>query len=309
MMTGQGQATETPDLRDFRSEDLVRAGGARGLGGGLRMTARLRSFGDVILGRVHGEGGEIERLDHSEDPGSYDITYVVSGGFEYLEGASWLPLDGTVKMGPTGLPTRMRLSGSSTFVFARIATSQLLRSVVELPETFRAYRRTTLADRALAGLIASVLDDEQEVSEWERTLIERNVVELAGGLFRGRLGVPSVAPSPHEAIRDRARAIIAQRACDPAFESRQIADDVGISLRQLQAIFARAGSALGAEIRLERARIAHGILADPEQDRHTLAQVSRLAGFGSIDSMRRALEERYGAGPTALRARRSRTPG
>lgn len=303
----QERAAHGPQLRDFRSEDLVRAGGARAFGHGLRMTARLRTFGDVTLGRVHGEGCEVERLDRSDAPVSYDITYVVRGGFEYLDGRSWIPLAGPVKMGPTGLPHRMRLSGSSTFLFARIATSQLLPSVVELPDTFRAYRCLTLADRALAGLIASVLDDEHDTADWERALVERNVVDLAGGLFRGRLGRPVSAPSPQDAIRDRARAIIDRRAADPGLDPRRIAEEIGISLRQLQAIFARAESSLGAEIRLGRTRLAHAILTDPAQDRLKLSQVARLSGFGSIDSLRRALEARYGAGPTELRTGRSRS--
>lgn len=192
-------------LRDYRSEDLVRAGGARGIGTSLRMTARLRTIGAVTLGRVSGMGGEIERLDRSDDPLSYDITYVLRGGFDYLDGGSWRPLEGVVKMGPTGVPNRMRLSGRSAFVFARIEKSRLLRSVVELPETFRVYRRMTLADHALAGMIASVLGEEIEPAEWERALVERSVVEFAGGVFRGRLGQQADARSPHDALRDRVK--------------------------------------------------------------------------------------------------------
>mgnify|MGYP001160613793 CR=1 FL=1 len=284
----------------------MRAGGARGIGTSLRMTARLRTIGAVTLGRVSGMGGEIERLDPSADPLSYDITYVLRGGFDYLDGGSWRPLEGVVKMGPTGVPNRMRLSGRSAFVFARIEKSRLLRSVVELPETFRVYRRMTLADHALAGMIPSVLGEEIEPAEGERAPVERSVVEFAGGVFRGRLGQQADARSPHDALRDRARIVIGRRAGEAAFGPREVAEEVGISLRQLQAIFARAGSSPGAEIRLERTRIAHGILSDPGQDHLSLVQVSELSGFGSVDSMRRALEARYGAGPSTLRVERSR---
>lgn len=292
-------------LRDYRSADLVQAGGARGLGRGLRMTARLRTIGAVTLGRVEGLGGEIERLDVAKDPVSYDITYVMQGGFDYFDGGSWHPLGGVVKLAPTGLPSRLRLNGRSSFVFARIERSRLLSRVVDLPRTFHAYRRKTLADQALIGLIGSVLGEEAEPTAWERRLLERSIVDLAGGIVRGRLGQPSTARSPHDAIREQARLLIAQRAGDPSFSSRDIAEEIGISLRQLQAIFTRSGSTPIAEIRLERTRLAHGLLVDPAHDRLSLVQISRRAGFGSIDSMRRALKERYGAGPNRLRTERS----
>lgn len=76
------------------------------------------------------------------------------------------------------------------------------------------------------------------------------------------------------------------------------------SLRQLQLVFAEAENSVAGEIRHQRARLAKSLLLDSRFDSLSIEQISQRAGFPPPISLRRALEEEYGATPRALRAHR-----
>lgn len=290
-------------LEGFRPAEIAR-GGLAPVGGAMQVSARVRALSQVVLIRVEGSGSEFERREQRPGQPVFDVVFVERGSFDYLENGRWQPARSRVMIGPTDLPRRVRLGEDSSFVIARMPRSLLQQRTSGLGETFRLYERMTLAEQAMAAFIAAAIDSEHEASEWDSATIDHAVLELAGMVIRGRSGQPPRTGSPQATVRGRALAVIVERADEADLSPQQVARATGVSLRQLQAVFAAAGSSISAEIRLERARIAVRLLRDPAHDRASLSELALRAGFGSADSMRRTVEQLHGLTPKALRAGR-----
>ena len=270
----------------------------------MQVSARVRALSQVVLIRVEGSGSEFERREQRPGQPVFDVVFVERGSFDYLEAGRWQPARSRVMIGPTDLPRRVRLGEDSSFVIARMPRSLLQQRTSGLGETFRFYERMTLAEQAMAAFIAAAIDSELEAGEWDSATIDHAVLEMAGMVIRGRSGRSPRGSSPQASLHGRALAVIADRADEVNLSPQQVARHVGASLRQLQALFTAAGSSISAEIRLERARIALRLLRDPAQDGASLSELAHRAGFGSLDSMRRALEQVHGRTPKELRAAR-----
>lgn len=200
---------------------------------------------------------------------------------------------------PSGIAQHVRCAGSWSITAACVPRAALGAFVAALPATARVLEERRPLDRAMQAFVEKVLAVDDTA-----TAIERLIVEMSGAILLDRIDGASGHRSPHAALRDKAVAVIAQQCSDPALNPARVAREVRSSLRQLQLVFAEAENSVACEIRRQRARLAKSLLLDSRFDSLSIEQVSQRAGFPSPISLRRALEEEYGATPRALRAHR-----
>lgn len=88
---------------------------------------------------------------------------------------------------------------------------------------------------------------------------------------------------------------------EPELGPQAVADAVGLSLRHLARLFATEGESITQHIWSERLSHAHRELTDPRVRKTTVAEIAFRWGFSSQAHFSRAIRERYGASPVALR--------
>ena len=290
-------------ITDYADGDLRRVG-VRSATGELGMQARVTAFGMLMVIEAWGTGGEIERRPLRPGLPTIDIIFVREGTFEYLDGSSWATSQGPLMIAPSGLPHRVRFIGPWRFDVVRIPREALLAYVPMLADEVSIFRELTVSERAMQAFLQQAISERELVSEQESRTVDRLLLDMAGTLVLGRQGGPEQTGTPRAVLRERALRDIAERRGDPQLSSQSVADEVGVSLRRLQSVFAEANSSVAGEIRRERARVARSMLQDARFDALGLSDLAAQVGFGSPASMRRALGDIYGLGPRELRVGR-----
>lgn len=291
-------------IADLGAAEIVR-GGARAVGGALRMHSRMRTFGAVVLHEVFGSLTEFERRPPWPGSPTWDLVFVDSGTFDYLEDGAWHLASGRLMIGPTGEPRRVRLGLDCRFLIVRVPRV-LLPAADRLPDTVRFGAQLTLVEESMRDFVSRAVRSDLPVAESESAAIDRILIDMAGAVVLGRHGREPLRGAPRAALRERALAEILRRAVDVDLAPVDIARSVGASLRHLQGVFSEAGISVAGEIRRVRAEAAHALLRDPEQDALDMEAIAVRAGFGSARAMRSALERQLGKGPRELRTGRDR---
>jgi AraC-like DNA-binding protein len=98
-----------------------------------------------------------------------------------------------------------------------------------------------------------------------------------------------------------AKQYIAGQLSAPELTPQAVADAVGLSLRHLSRLFAAEDLSITQYIWTERLARAHADLLDPQLRRTTVGEIAFRWGFSSQAHFSRAIRERYGASPVALR--------
>lgn len=134
-------------------------------------------------------------------------------------------------------------------------------------------------------------------------VIERLLVEMVHGVL---LEQQATDAAPYRAIRPmhRARMLMVLNRSDPAYGPETLAQELHMSPRHLQRLFAREGSSPAAELRKMRAELALSLLRDPQYDALTAAEIASHSGFTNTAALRRALRVLGAPTPQAARARR-----
>jgi len=109
--------------------------------------------------------------------------------------------------------------------------------------------------------------------------------------------------------RDRRRRavleLIEAHLCDPALDTRRIADRLGVSSRYVQLLFAELATTPSAYIQRRRLERAAGRLDGPGGDM-TITQVAFDVGFNDLSGFCRAFRRRFGMSPSDYRATHGR---
>ncbi|WP_307362410.1 helix-turn-helix transcriptional regulator [Microbacterium murale] len=100
-----------------------------------------------------------------------------------------------------------------------------------------------------------------------------------------------------------ALAVIVVRCSDPLLTPAAVAQDVRLSLRQLQRVFRERGTTIGRELRRARVEQAIAVLRDQKRDVLSIDRVAEMVGFSSGSSLARAMAAEGHVSPT--RAARS----
>jgi AraC-like DNA-binding protein len=176
--------------------------------------------------------------------------------------------------------------------------------VPRLPDEVAVFSESTALQHGVHAFAVQIARGGLKPTALERYATEQLLTEMVGSLLLDRFGVAWSNGSPTAALRDHAMAVIAQSRADPDLNAERVAQAVQSSLRRVQAAFAEVGTSISAEIRRQRARLARSLLTDSRYDVLSIEQVAEQSGFGTTMSLRRALTDQYGLGPSELRATR-----
>ncbi|UPL11303.1 helix-turn-helix domain-containing protein [Microbacterium sufflavum] len=268
---------------------------------GLR--SRVRTSGGVMLLGIGGGTSELSIDTVAVYPDHSVFAFVETQGmWSRVDGEPWVETEGGLVIAPHGVARRLRWAGAWRLVAALVPRSAIASFAPSLPAGASVYPDRRLLDSSMQRFVAGLLDADTPASAIEQYALEQLVMEMSGALLLDRIGGATGQGTPHEVLRERAIAVIAQQCGDPALNPERVAREVQSSLRQLQLVFSEAGNSVAGEIRRQRARLAHSLLMDSRYDVLSIDQIAQRAGFQSPMKLRRALDESYACTPRALRS-------
>ncbi len=177
-----------------------------------------------------------------------------------------------------------------------------------VPDPSRCAGRLASAGAGWGRPLASLL--ETIAAEGLDTLpVQRGVLADQIGAFVALLGgpTPDIGSAGRHAVRvlDRIKAAMRDRQLEADLSPEAVAAGVGVSKRQLHALFARNGETFGAflmELRLERAA---AMLADARLDGLQIGEVAYNCGFAEQSHFARRFRGRFGVSPRRFRQSRA----
>lgn len=287
------------DDRDLTQHGILRVGDRTPL------RSRERASGAVLMLAISGTSTELV-VDTAQAYPEHSVFAFVEADalWSKIDGEPWVESEGGLVIAPKGITRRLRWSGSWRLITAIVPRNAIASFVPSLPPDPTVYPDRRLLDTSMQLFVTNLLEAEGRASAIEQYAIEQLVMEMSGALLLDRMGAVTGQGSPHEVLRDRAIAVIAQQCGDPMLNPARVAREVQSSLRQLQLVFSEGGMTVAGEIRRQRARLAHSLLVDSRYDVLSIEQISLRSGFHSPMSLRRALDEAYQTTPRALRAGR-----
>lgn len=287
------------DDRELAKHGVRRVGDRPGL------RSRERASGGVRLLSTSGGTSELHVDTVTRYPDHSVFAFVEAQAlWSRVEGEPWVETEGGLVVAAHGITRRLRWAGQWRFVAALVPRSAIASFVPSLPPDATVFTDRRLLDTSMQQFVGCLLDADDNASAIEQYAIEQLVMEMCGAVLLDRIGGVSAQGSPHAVLRERAIAVISQQCGDPSLNPSRVAHEVQSSLRQLQLVFSESGNSVAAEIRRQRARLAHSLLVDSRYDVLSIDQIAQRAGFHSPMSMRRALDEAYQATPRTLRSSR-----
>ncbi len=143
--------------------------------------------------------------------------------------------------------------------------------------------------RAFASALLAATSASTVYTEY---LVEKLIAEMAFGALLEARGMGALtgrdAAAREDRPLDRARTLMLLRRADPSFGVDELATELHLSTRQLQRLFAAAGTSPADELRRLRVESAQELLANPEFAPLTLKQIAQHAGFTTLPALRRA---------------------
>ncbi|MGW1782572.1 helix-turn-helix domain-containing protein [Streptomyces sp. NPDC002143] len=144
--------------------------------------------------------------------------------------------------------------------------------------------------RAIARLVGRAVGVADTTRPDEQTIVDLVSVLASNGLTR-----------PHIVHRALACACIEDRLRDPRLSAPEVADAVGISVRQLTRVFAEAGTTFPRYVLGRRLELAHGMLSGPGAPVSSTATVATMCGFNSAAHFSQTFHARFGITAGELR--------
>ncbi len=133
-------------------------------------------------------------------------------------------------------------------------------------------------------------------------LMQDTLIDLiATGLAAGRSSVVDLALPEQQAIL-RVRSLIASQFFDPKLDRNRVAQEVGISVRRLNSIFAKHDSSIGEEIRRKRLNSVADQLSDPRFTALSISEIAMNCGFNNLQHFSKIFRTAFGVSPRAFRA-------
>lgn len=270
-----------------------------------RFTLRVdeNRFGAVVVMRA---GGTAVEFTEPAGPSLQvvDVMFIESGVLE-VGGPGGEPAgEGSIVISPRWVPHRLEFAGAWSATIVQVEGAAVESLVPRLPDRIAVFAEGTALHRGVHAFASQIARGGMKATALERYATEQLLTEMVGSLLLDRFGVGWSSGSPTAALRDRAIAVIAQSRADPELNAERVALAVQASLRRVQAAFAEVGTSISAEIRRQRARLAKSMLTNSRYDVLSIEQVAVQSGFGTTMSLRRALADQYGLGPSDMRATR-----
>lgn len=158
---------------------------------------------------------------------------------------------------------------------------------------------SALLDPAVAFAERAAEVDAEPVGGFGNYYFERLLQEMVLGVAVEGTRAPRVGPAA-DVYRDAMSTILAQRA-DPNLTPRGIADQLKVSLRQLQRAFRAREMTPERAIRRSRVEHALDLLTDRTYDGLSIAAIGQYSGFSGGSSLARAMAQEGRPSPSAVR--------
>lgn len=139
----------------------------------------------------------------------------------------------------------------------------------------------------------------EETSSLSIYYVERLLQEMTIGVLVDNARSRVMPQSPNTFTV--ALSVIASQCSDAALRPSRIAEQVGLSLRQLQRVFSGHDTTVEQEIRRERVEQAVAMLRSPAYDALTVDQIARYVGFSNGSGLARAMTALGHPSPRQLR--------
>ncbi|GAA2097345.1 MULTISPECIES: helix-turn-helix domain-containing protein [Brevibacterium] len=268
------------------------------------LLCRSIRFGEISLMGARGTAVELVGRPEAQQAEMFELAFLGNGLISHDGFREGTPVPARLLLVPPEASGSVRLLGSWELLVVGLPWEAMESFVPNLPRRPDLFTDTALLEDSMHAFAHEVLAAEKPATAIESYAVGQLLVEMGGAVLLNRLGGFRSAGSPQAVLRDRAMAIIAQQCTDVELTPALVAEEVQSSLRQVQAVFAEAGTTVAGEIRRQRARTARGLLIDSRFDVLSVEAIAERSGFGTTMSMRRALKDHYGTSPRELRKNR-----
>ncbi|RFA17339.1 hypothetical protein B7R21_01000 [Subtercola boreus] len=177
-------------------------------------------------------------------------------------------------------PVTMDFSSRPTARTAARTLAALVSAAMELPSL-------DVADQRSPHALGTAADVEPRVVDLLRSILSNDDLR----------GLAAVRSAAHSALGRRLR--------DPGLSVRHIADEIGVSERQLSRAFAESGTGPARVLLDLRLELADRTLRDPASTLASVGEVAAACGFSSHSHFTRVYRDRFGVTPARVRATRA----
>jgi len=154
----------------------------------------------------------------------------------------------------------------------------------------------------LGDYLCSLARMDGEIGSTESEDIADHVISLLGHAFvRNESTACPPHRATHAALLARARKAIERRLCDPDLEPASLARDTGVSLRQLQVLFAEHDTSPMRAVLERRIALASKMLQQPAYAGKSITQIAFDCGFRDLSHFGRSFAAATGVTPRAWR--------
>ena len=211
---------------------------------------------------------------------------------------------GDIVLKDTAVPTQMRLSGAWQQSYVSVDKAVVDRLFPEgRPADGTVVRQGAGIGDLASAYLQSLAENAGELSGQAAQAAIRHVCQLVS------LAQAGARAAEREGLRDgvraarlsRAKHYIEQHLEDAALTPAQVAVALGISVRQLYALFERSGTSVAEFIRSRR--LAHCLkdLTDPKNQHRSVAHVAFRWGFTDLSTFHRSFRKAFGVTPGDVR--------
>lgn len=132
-------------------------------------------------------------------------------------------------------------------------------------------------------------------------LLQDTLIDLiATGLATG-IGEAAKLSSPEQHVLLRARSFIGSNLGNPELDRNMVAANIGMSVRRLNAVFAKEGLSITDDIRNKRLEAIATRLSDPRFAAKTISEMAFDCGFANLQHFSTLFRSSYGVSPKAFR--------
>lgn len=195
-------------------------------------------------------------------------------------------------------PSLARISAAHGAQSAVIDAPSVALAAAPIPHRSLLLVESSAVARPSSDFVLALLASGHGVPDRTLTHFESALMALMDAAITSG-AVEKVAPS---SSLDRAMSLIEKRYADHALSAQAIADDVNVSLRQLERDFAALGRTIRQEIRRMRVLKAVALLRDPSTARMSITCLAQQVGLSNGSSLARAMAAEGLASPRQHRA-------
>lgn len=212
--------------------------------------------------------------------------YVLKSGDRQLSGAQ--AGDGIIV---TDAEWVLRAHRPAAMFLVQTTGSRLPVSTVASLDAMQARSYEGAMRDALLGAINSLFNTDPPASTLSLAAWRRAVESLVAAMVESHnlVSVPQVSQA-YARLLVKALSMIESHARDPEFSVARLASALNVSRGHLHEVFAATGMSAGLHLRRTRAIIAQNLIEANSVGDRDVEQIARESGFGSVRTMRRALD-------------------